>query len=54
MSFLKYYLMMFSVLKLYSISDKMINEYGTVDGINVGRWNQSTQRNPLPLQLSPP
>jgi hypothetical protein len=54
MSFFKYYLMMLSVSKLYSLNDKMINEYGAVGGIKVDRWNQSMQRKVLPLPLSAP
>jgi hypothetical protein len=32
----------------------MINEYGAIGGIKVDRWNQSTQRKPLPLPLFAP
>jgi hypothetical protein len=31
------YLMMLSTLRLYSVNDMMINEYGTVDGMKICR-----------------
>jgi hypothetical protein len=32
----------------------VINEYGTVGGIRICRWNWSTWRNPAPMPLCPP
>jgi hypothetical protein len=31
------YLVTLSLLRLYSISDRMVNEYGAVGGIRIGR-----------------
>jgi hypothetical protein len=36
------YLMALSVFRLYSIIDRMINEYGAVGGMRIGGGNQST------------
>jgi hypothetical protein len=38
------YLTTLSVLRLNSVSDRMINECGAVGGIRIGRGNQSSSR----------
>jgi hypothetical protein len=48
------YLTMLSVLRLYGINDRMINEYGAVGGMGIGKENQSTWRKPAPVPLCPP
>jgi hypothetical protein len=37
------------VSRLYSINDRMINEYGAVDRMRIGRGNLGTWRNPGPV-----
>jgi hypothetical protein len=44
---------MLSVLRLYSISDGMINECGSV-GVRIGKGSGSTRRNPAQMPLCPP
>jgi hypothetical protein len=39
--------------RLYSVDDRMINEYGAVGGIRTGRGNGSTRRKPAPAPLCP-
>jgi hypothetical protein len=34
----------FSISKLYSVDDKIINECGAVDGMRIGRGNRSSRR----------
>jgi hypothetical protein len=48
------YLMTLSVLRLHSISDKMINECGAAGGMRTGRGNWGTRRKPVPEPLCPP
>jgi hypothetical protein len=45
---------MLSVLRLYGIADRMINDYGAVGGMRIGKENQSTQRKSAPVLLCPP
>jgi hypothetical protein len=40
-----------TVSGLYSISDKVINEYIVVGRLKIGRGNQSTWRKPVPEPL---
>jgi hypothetical protein len=40
--------------RLYSVGDRMINEYGAVGGMRIGRGNRSNWRKPTPLPLRPP
>jgi hypothetical protein len=47
-------LMMLSVLRLYGINDRMINDYGAVGGMRIGKENQCTCRKPAPVPLCPP
>jgi hypothetical protein len=51
-SFFPCYLTTLSVSGLYSIGDRLINEYGTVGGMRIGRGNWSTWRKPAPVILS--
>jgi hypothetical protein len=44
--------MKLSVLRLHSISGKMINEDEADGEITVGRGNQTAQRKPIPVILS--
>jgi hypothetical protein len=54
-SFLSFcYLAALSVLRLYSIGDRMINEYGAVGGMRIGRGNWSTSWDPAPVPFCPP
>jgi hypothetical protein len=46
--------MILTVLRPYSISDRMINECGPDGGMKIGRRNLSTWRNPAPVPPSPP
>jgi hypothetical protein len=46
--------MTLSVSGLYDVDDRIINEYGAVSGIRIGKGNRSTQRKPAPLPLCPP
>jgi hypothetical protein len=39
---------------LCSIDARMINKYGAVGAMRVGRGNQSTWRKPAPVPLHPP
>jgi hypothetical protein len=41
------------VLTLYSVGDRMINEYGAVSGMRIGRGNRSTSRKPALLMFYP-
>lgn len=43
-----------SVSRLYSITDSMINESGTVGGMTTDGESQSTQRRPALGKLCPP
>jgi hypothetical protein len=52
--FLVGYLTTLSILRLYSIDDRMINKCGAVGGMGVGRGNQSTWRIPTPIPLRQP
>jgi hypothetical protein len=45
---------MLSVSGLYSVDDKMINEYGAVGGMRIGRGNGITRRKPAQVPLCPP
>jgi hypothetical protein len=38
---------------LYSVDDKLINEYGAVCGMKIGRRNRSTQRKLAPVPIFP-
>jgi hypothetical protein len=42
--FLVAHLMMLSVLRLHSVNDRMINEYGKVSGMKIGGVDQSIQK----------
>jgi hypothetical protein len=42
------------VLRLYSVSGSVINEYGAVGGMKIGRGNWSTQRKSAPVPFCPP
>jgi hypothetical protein len=44
--------MMLPVLRPYSI-DRKIDECGAVGGMRIGKGNQSTQRKPASVPLSP-
>jgi hypothetical protein len=46
--------MVLLVLRLYSISDGIFNEYGTVGGMRICRGNQSTIRKTTPVPVCPP
>jgi hypothetical protein len=48
------YLTMPLVTKMYSVGDMIINEYGEVGGMRIGRKYQSTRRIPAPVPLCPP
>jgi hypothetical protein len=48
-----YYLTNLSVTRLYGVSGRMMNEYGAVGGIRIGRGNQSTRKTPAPMPLFP-
>jgi hypothetical protein len=52
--FLVCYLTILSVLRLYSIDGRMINEYGAIGRMRIGGENQSTRRKPAPVSLCPP
>jgi hypothetical protein len=41
-----WYLMMLFVSRLYSIDNSIINEYGAVGGMRIGKGNRNTQRKP--------
>jgi hypothetical protein len=43
-----------SVLRLHSIDERMINECGAADGKRSGRRNYSTHIKPEPVPLCPP
>jgi hypothetical protein len=47
------YLTMLSVSRLYSVDDKMINEYEAVDGTGIGRRKLNTWRKSAPLPFCP-
>jgi hypothetical protein len=47
------YLMTLSVSRISSVNDKGINEYGSIDGMGIGRGNRSTSRKPAPVPLYP-
>jgi hypothetical protein len=40
-----------SVLRWFSVDDRMINERGPAGGLRIGRGNQSTLRKPAPVPL---
>jgi hypothetical protein len=46
-------LTMLSVMRLFSVDDRMINGYGTAGGMRIGREDQSTQRKPTSVPLCP-
>jgi hypothetical protein len=48
------YLTRLSVSSLYSVDDRMINEYRAVSGMRIGRGGRSTWRKPSPLPVCPP
>jgi hypothetical protein len=48
------YFMTFSVSRLYSIDDNMINECGAAGGMRIGRGSRSTRGNPSPVTLCLP
>jgi hypothetical protein len=48
------FLMMLSVLGLYSIDDGMINEYGAVGGMSIDSGNRNTRRKSAPVSLYSP
>jgi hypothetical protein len=48
------YLKTLTVLRLYSVGGKMINEYGAVGGMRIGRGNRITRRKFAPVPLCPP
>jgi hypothetical protein len=52
--FLVRYLTTLSVSKLYSVDDRMINEYEADGWMKTGRGNQSNRRKPAPVPLSAP
>jgi hypothetical protein len=43
---------MFSESRLHSLGDRMINEYGAVAGMTVGRENRGTRRKPAILSTT--
>jgi hypothetical protein len=43
-----------TVSRLYNLDDRMINEYGAVDGMRIGRGNRSTRRKLAPVPHCPP
>jgi hypothetical protein len=47
------YLTTLSVSRLYGDDDRMINEYGAVGGMKIGRGNRITRRKQAPVPLSP-
>jgi hypothetical protein len=47
------YIKTLSVSRLYSISDRMSNEYGAVGGMRIGRGSQSTPRKPAAVPFCP-
>jgi hypothetical protein len=49
--FLVCYLTMLSISSLYTIGDRMVNEYGAVGGMRMGRGNQSTHMPLCPPQI---
>jgi hypothetical protein len=42
-----------SVMRLFSVDDRMINGYGTAGGMRIGREGQSMQRKPTLVPLCP-
>jgi hypothetical protein len=40
-------------LKLYTVNDRIINEFGAVCGISIGRGSPSTRRKPTPISFCP-
>jgi hypothetical protein len=44
-----FFFLMLLVSRLCSVRDRMINEYGEVNGMIICRGNQSTQRKPAPV-----
>jgi hypothetical protein len=54
LSFYVSYLMMLSTTRLYSLSNRMINECKAIDGRKINMGNCSNQRrlSPIPLYLS--
>jgi hypothetical protein len=36
---------------LYNVDDRMINEYGAVYGMRIGRGNRNTRIKPVPVQI---
>jgi hypothetical protein len=53
-TFLVYYLTTLSVLRSYSVYDRMINEYGAAGGMRIGRENQKDRRKSVPVPHGPP
>jgi hypothetical protein len=48
------YLTTLPVSRLYRLDDRLINEYGAVGGMTVGKGNWSTRRILDPVPLCPP
>lgn len=40
-----------TIKTVYSIDDRVINEYGVVDGMRIGRGNRNTRRKLAPVPL---
>lgn len=52
LTLLNYFVLtMLSVTILYSVDDAKITEYGTVNGMKIGRENRSTWSKPAPMPL---
>jgi hypothetical protein len=47
------YLTALSVSRLYSVDGMMINEYGAIGGMRIGRGIRSTRIKPAPVPLCP-
>jgi hypothetical protein len=48
------YLTALCILRLYNVDDRVINECGAVDGMRIGKVNQSTWGKPAPVPLCLP
>jgi hypothetical protein len=46
--------MVLLVLRLYSVCDRISNEYGTVCGLRIRRGHQSIMRKTTPVPVSQP
>jgi hypothetical protein len=42
------------LLSLYSVENRVINEYGAVGGMRIGRGNRSTQKKPALIAICTP